>query len=303
MTPQALEEDPTRSSRDIEQDIRARRGKMDETLDELGERLTLRSLVNTALEWWDEPPAGNRGSVAARKACKTLVRQVKHHPVPALLIGSGIAWLVADSAEDDDPPRQPAQPHPRDRGGEAGATPVADTLEQAKDSVAGAVDTVKEKASEYADSAGELSRRAIDRGKSTARRMGREVIHGYEAGADSFGRAVDHYPLGVGVAFAALGALVGLALPHTRKEDKMMGTKSDELLDAAKEKGTGMLDAGKAIGGRVIEAVKEEAGEQGLSAKALAGTLGEMAGKGGQVVEKAKSELQAALEPDDAAKA
>jgi hypothetical protein len=299
MTPQTLEEDTSRSSREIEQDIRARRDKMDHTLDELGNRLTLRSLVHTALEWWDEPPSGNQASLATRKACKSLARQIKHHPMPSLLIGGGIAWLIADSADDEERSPRTFSPRPQEDGAESAGAKVAESLGHAKEAVGDALETAKEKVAGYSDSASELTHRAVERGKSTARKVSHEIAHGCEVGTQSFSRAVEESPLGVGVAFAALGALLGLALPHSRKEDELMGGKSEELLHTAKEKGEELLETGKVIGERVLETVKEEAKEQGLTGASVSGAVGVMVAKGSKVVEKAKSEAMHAMHEKD----
>jgi hypothetical protein len=52
MTNQELHEQESRSSPEIESDIRQTRGRMDATLDELSDRLSARSLLNSALDWW-----------------------------------------------------------------------------------------------------------------------------------------------------------------------------------------------------------------------------------------------------------
>lgn len=61
-------EDRSRSSDEIAADIRETRTRMDSTLDELGNRLTPRSLLNSAFDWWESPETGNQGTATARKA-------------------------------------------------------------------------------------------------------------------------------------------------------------------------------------------------------------------------------------------
>ena len=58
-------------------------------------------------------------------------------------------------------------------------------------------------------------------------------------------------PLAVGLSFAALGALVGVLLPHTRREDQLLGERSDQVVEAAKEKGQELLERGKDVAERV----------------------------------------------------
>lgn len=289
MTPQTIEENPTRSSSEIEQDIRNRRDKMDQTLDELGNRLSLRSMVNTVLEWWDDVPAGAQASATTRKALKGIARQVKHHPMPSLLIGGGITWLIADTFDEDDSSAHRNVLNRTERGS-AALPGVSGSNAHTTDAIKGAISHAKEKASEYSESASEFGHRTLDLGKSSIRKLGREVVHGYQVGTESFTRAVDGNPLGVGLAFAALGALVGLSLPHSRREDKLMGAKSVKLLETAKEKGEQLVGIGMEIGGRVLDAVKEEAKDQGL-----AGSVAEIAEKSGKVVEKARAEVAPAV--------
>ena len=57
MTNEELQKQEPRSSTEIESDIHTTRGRMDATLDELGDRLTARSLLNSALDWWNHVAA------------------------------------------------------------------------------------------------------------------------------------------------------------------------------------------------------------------------------------------------------
>ncbi len=297
MTPETLlREADQRSSQEIESDIREKRNRMDSTLDQLGERLNVRSLMNSALEWWDSPSSGNQGNAAARRALKTVATQMKHHPMPSLLIGGGLAWLIADAGGDDaTPAERPGEPSrvsdrlPKSQNGGVGSS-----LSHAKDAAAGAMESAKEKLSDLGSrthrSADHLAHEAYVVSRSAARKIKQEVKEDYHAAGERFGRAVEEYPLAVGVVFAALGALAGLALPRSRKEDEMMGSKSDHVVEAAKEKGAELLESGKAVGERVIETVAEEAKEQGFTADKVTGALSAMAEKGGAILQKAKDE-------------
>ena len=288
----------SRSSGEIETDIRQRRDKMDATLDELGSRLTLRSLVHSAMEWWDSPDPGKIGSMATNRAVRSLARQIKEHPMPSLLIGGGLAWLIADS-EDDESESPP--------GRLAGATrsaghAVGETLDHAKEAAGDALDTAKEKLADTGHALHEKGEQVVhqihETGKTALAKARHGIADGYQASAERFGHAVEEYPLAVGVAFAALGLLAGISLPHTRKEDQWLGEKSDEVIEAAKEKGEQLLESGKAVGSRVLEAVKEGAEDQGLTGSNLAGTLSNLADKGAQVLEKAKDEAKQAAEEE-----
>ena len=311
MTPETItHEEETRSSAEIESDIRETRNRMDATLDELGNRLTPRSLLNSALDWWETPESGNQGNVAVKKAVVTVARQARRHPMPALLIGSGIAWLVSESMDHDDESEVDEARVRRSRYSGYRSAERPSKLHEAKEAASSAIGTVKEKATAVKEKASELggkmhettdrisdqAHEAMERGKTTARKVKAELKDTYEMSTEKFSQACDEYPLAVGLSFAALGALVGLIIPRTRKEDELMGERSDHMIQEAKEKGEELLESGKVVGERVLEAVKVEAREQGLTGSNVAETISELADKGGQIAQKAKDEAMHAAE-------
>ena len=68
MTNEDLHNKEPRSSTEIESDIRQTRGRMDATLDELSDRMTARSLLNSALDWWESRNADAPGRNATSDA-------------------------------------------------------------------------------------------------------------------------------------------------------------------------------------------------------------------------------------------
>jgi len=350
MTPDPISHEDTRSSAEIEADIRHTRGRMDATLEELGERLTARSLLNSALDWWEAPPQGTRGSLAAKRAAGTVGKTLKDHPLPTILIGAGIALLIReasapeyDEAEDatitryrtrrqgsgplwsetetgmaaegpyiegdfeEEGPGMGERAKDTIAGAKEKLAGAKDKLtgarkraggatERAKDRMHGATERLGEWGHERSRLLGRSTRRTLSRGKSASRRAAREIEEGYHAGVEKIDEAMDEYPLAVGIGFAALGMLAGLLLPRTRREDEMLGERSDEFIDAAKEQGEDLLERGKALGGRVAEAAMEEAREQGLTAEAAKEQLAGLAGKVSDVAQRAKEEAALAAE-------
>jgi ElaB/YqjD/DUF883 family membrane-anchored ribosome-binding protein len=313
-------EDP-RTSSEIETDIRRTRGRMDATLDELGDRLTARSLVNSALDWWEKRTGGpdSNASAKAKDAYRTVARQVKDHPMPSLLIGAGLAWILVDAAAGDDeddrgtysrsrttryrpsPAGTPASRyrstpslHPLSSGieqsdvereeseGPGFADKAKDVAGQAKDAVSGAAESVRDRISGVGDAA----QGAVEQTRYAARSVSRSVESSYRTGAERFENAVEQYPLAVGIGFAALGVLAGVLLPRTRREDELLGEHSDQLIDAAKEKGQEVLESGKEVAQRVGTAVADEAQNQGLASKV------------GEVIQKAKDEATQAAKDE-----
>ncbi len=310
MTLETNTKEDNRSSSEIESDIRKARGRMDSTLDELGNRLSARSLMNSALDWWDSPDNGNHASTAVRKVVATLASQARSHPMPAVLIGAGVAWLISESVDHKDEPSYGPNGSngtriPSDRNGDG--HPVGDwvdnTVEGIKDTTASAIDSVRDKSQQIGnklqDATERLEERAhgvMDMSRSAVRHVGHDLKGGYHVVEKKFTQACDEYPLAVGVAFAALGALAGLVIPRTRREDDLMGERSDKLVDETKGKAGELFETGKEVGVKVMETIKDQAQEQGFTADKVGETLSELADRGADILQKAKAEAIHAAE-------
>ena len=293
-----------RSSSEIASDIRERRNRMDATLDELSNQFTVRSIVNSALDWWVNRQASVPGGGVAKSAYRNVASQVRKHPVPAVLVATGIAWMIIDAASEDegsasrargdvDDPQTPGAskqgPHLLEK--------AQTKLGQAKHAVSEVAGAAKEKASALGNAASgaaeNLTRRAQDvysQRRSTAVRVGQGVQQGYRSGAEQLETAMREFPLAVAIGFAAAGALFGVLLPRTRPEDEFMGEKSDQLLEATKEKGQELLERGKEVAERVTETAMGEARQQGLTPGAATEKISEIAGKVGEIAHKVTEE-------------
>lgn len=86
-----------RDSAEIKQDIRRTRGAMDSTLDELGERLSPRHLIDDVMDVFRSPSSkdtAKRAGDAVSDFANNLGRQVRDNPIGATLVGAGLAWLT-----------------------------------------------------------------------------------------------------------------------------------------------------------------------------------------------------------------
>ncbi|HEV2294351.1 MAG TPA: DUF3618 domain-containing protein [Tepidisphaeraceae bacterium] len=93
------------TSYEIRRDIRRTRADMDETVDALGERLRPRHLLDDVIDLFRGSRSSGGGESSsgihqtadlAKDLGATAMQKLKHHPVPAALIGAGIAWLLFD---------------------------------------------------------------------------------------------------------------------------------------------------------------------------------------------------------------
>lgn len=376
------------SSAEIKSDIDRTRRNMDDTLDRLEARLSPRHLLDDLLGYFNistgsTRKGGRKAMRSARHASQAVIQQVRDNPVPALLIGAGLAWLIYENSTEDEEEveleLEIEDEAPRGRSFDRGAhytepytTPMAVTdrptprierpgaaeavrhsilgdeeteehgrglrekagdmaasaragaegaAESAKAGASRAAHAVKSGASSAAESvkgaAGAVSGKAKEAGAAVgsaasaaahrtgeaarhagekaaeyaheaahlAKRAGSRVSHGTRAGyaysRERFEDAVDQYPLAVGAGFLALGLLLGLALPETRREDEWLGEASDEAKEKAKRAGKDVMARGEKVVGAAASAATEAVEREEL-------TPGDLADKARHVLEQTK---------------
>lgn len=130
-TPPSASRLDNESSEEIGGDIEDTRSRMDETLDELGERLSPRRILDDVVDYFTGPSGGSgaKSSSASHTAAQlrdsagefgqNLGRTIRDNPVPTALIGAGLAWLAfglgGSDSEEQDHPRRRRRRHGRDR--------------------------------------------------------------------------------------------------------------------------------------------------------------------------------------------
>ena len=290
----------------IRSDIDQTRERMDETIDALGNRLKPRHLVDDLLGAFRGPDGENRLHAmrdrvthTASNAMHSVVDTVKANPIPALLIGAGVAWMIYESRREKLPrdwdthaglPEYDPDLH-YDRpleytatGVEAGqmafgATGDAGGMEQPsklgamKDKAAAAGHTIKEKAA----SAGHLVREKVSSalhsmgercstmGSGAKRRAG----VAYTATRERVVTTADQHPLEVGLLCLAAGVIAGLAVPTPERVNRTLGPRADRLRDRAREMGRETLEKGRHVARAAADAAKREAESQGLTPERL----------------------------------
>lgn len=93
-------ENSGRSAR-IKEEIDRTRARMDQTVDEIESRMKPRHLVDELLGMFDTEAGREKAEMVkekARAAGSRVVESVRANPVPALLIGAGVAWLILGGA-------------------------------------------------------------------------------------------------------------------------------------------------------------------------------------------------------------
>lgn len=132
----------------------------------------------------------------------------------------------------------------KQRVGEVGhdvAEKAKSVAEGAQQAVSDAASTVAAKAEDVVHDAGQMAQDAKRRVGMVARDAGvrgRQVVRraGYQArrAEQTMQRGMNESPLAFGAVAVAIGAAIGLLLPHTETEDRLIGEKKDRLLEQAK---------------------------------------------------------------------
>jgi len=261
----------------IERDIDRTRGRIDKNVDELNSRLSADGLVDEAAAYLrDGGRAVGRGLSSAGES---VGRMVRDHPVPAALICAGVAWLVVSAARG-------SRTAPAGQGSTGPSASVKNTL-------AGAADSVQEGVRTGAQAAMSRGREVKDPVADTAQGLReRAAAYGTEAG-ETARDVFDRQPLLVGVLGLAVGGAIGLALPHTRREDDVMGAYRDRLGERVKDYGREQRDRAERAADAAVAAAREELDGDGTRTPSddLEGSVSQVADK---VTKAAKAAAKAA---------
>lgn len=227
----------TREPEEIERDLDRARAQVSATLDAIQQRITPGQLMDQAFDYLRHSAPADFGA--------NLGHTVRHNPVPVTLIGVGIAWLMAQGRHGTVTARAAAPLADPEEGWDATYGRPADAR----------ADEAEGRWRHAADAAGAMGHKLKD-GAAQARERAR---HTRERMADGMHRArgavsgvIDEQPLVLGAIGLALGALLGAALPPTRREDEWLGEPRDDLLDRARHAARDKADA-------VAQAVRQDA--------------------------------------------
>lgn len=281
--------DPSeRDSREIKRDIERTRGAMDETLDELGERLNPRNLLDDVIGLFrsdsTRDTAQRAGDVAGEFA-QNLGRQVRENPIGVTLVGAGLAWLAFGGRRDEDDDYRPI---PRRRAlqddyiagydddyddGPAYYTdedllldPQYGTAESelvmpgshTENGSPGALDKAKQKASSAASSAGDAASSAWGSTKSTASSAKDSVAGAASSAGEAISDAASSVAGGVKSAAASVGDAVSSAGSATSDASRRAYLRSRA---AARDAARGTRRAGRRTG-RYASSTTSAGGEQ-----------------------------------------
>jgi hypothetical protein len=247
-----------KSSAELEREGDATRASINETLDELRARITPGQVLDQLVEYGRATSGGT--------LVRNLRRQVVDNPLPVVLVGVGVAWLMMANGrssradgnravrgiDDATDSLRAAESRATEGASSAlastrsaasrSADAVSSAASRSAEAASSAADSVRSAASRSAEAASSLidsvRARASDTygsASSAARRAAATVA---DSAAAVRSRSLDlldalrEQPLALAGLGVTIGAVLGATLPTTETEDRLVGDASDELKES-----------------------------------------------------------------------
>jgi hypothetical protein len=237
-----IKEDAKKDIETLEREADRARADVETTLEAIEQRLSPTELFHHAVDTVRD----NGGDFG-----RNLATQVRNNPLPAILTGVGMAWLMAAS---DRPPRTRVHERTGPSVGERMSSAAAST----RDATGHAAQNAKSAAHNIAEATHNVA--------GAARGAARNVAGVSRAGAYNVRHGYDYLrreqPLVLGALAVAAGAALGALLPSTAAEDEWIGEASDEAAERLKRQGRRTVDDAKAAAADAAEAATGAASER-----------------------------------------
>jgi ElaB/YqjD/DUF883 family membrane-anchored ribosome-binding protein len=250
--------DSNKQPRELEREIDATRAHMEKTLALLESKLSPGEWIDHALHL-----ARRSGG----EFTHNLSSQVQNNPLPTLLAGVGLVWLMS-SANQPPPAHYPSSSSGRTRqamrGASEGASEAGRRMREGAHDLGERAHEMGDRARHAAHEAGDRMHGMADSARDRMRRMRASARRsGYRA-RDRYEHMLHDQPLLIGGLGLAFGAALGAMLPRTRTEDELVGEYSDDVKQRAKEEGREYYERGRETAERAVHAA-ESAAEKEIS--------------------------------------
>jgi hypothetical protein len=288
----------------IQAEIRKTREETIQTINELERRLSLSHFIERVREKTRQAAAGRTDAMAqdtseiSKRWGTALYDAIRSNPIPTMLVGGGLAWLIAIGMRREDGTSQTGFVERRrrigidetgtygmgfiDRRGAGTSGAAGQAREKTAKKIGQVKDRILNKASEASDKAArwryQVRARASQTGEqvrlksqelgSSAIEYSRRAQESITRGGKGLVRSVESSPLlMVGLAMAT-GAVLGLIIPESYYEEEKFGPQRNEMLAHAREAGREKIEQAEAVVRKSLESAKEsakqEAERQGL---------------------------------------
>jgi ElaB/YqjD/DUF883 family membrane-anchored ribosome-binding protein len=287
----------------IEREIERTRERMSNHIDALGDKLNpenLKQQAKEAISGKAQDVVANVGD-QARQTGSRVLDFITENPLPVAAVSLGAIWLFSmrkGSRSEVSGDRMArfayTGPERREPDGPPGlGRRLVDRAGSMRHTVADAASQAGERAGELKERAGVLKERVQERAGelgSSARERARGARGGLE-------RMTQDNPLAVVAGAAVIGLALGMLLPKTERENRLMGTKRDQLVDRVQETASRVKDVAVEAGREVQETLRDEVSQRGGDVKdtlkeAATTVKGQIKESADRVAKEAKQEIK-----------
>ena len=291
-----VDEDVSPEVEEIRENIEATREKMGETIDAIQERL---SVANISEQVKDEVSAHISNAyqtakdtfydatvVKAGRFMKNIQREVSKLPIsgrdifPMALVGLGVGMFIMNKRRQGDGYGR-SRSRSRYYGGAEGVYGEGGRMidaESAREEFGRGGST---RESSYVPSmlksaqhkVTDVGERVYDNVSNAASTAYRKVSDAGHVAVEQYEHQLEDNPLAIGIAAAALGAAVGMALPVTRYENELLGDTRNRLMSAAEETTREAINKVEDVAQQVTNTITEGS-EGGQTRQASTGSQG-----------------------------
>jgi ElaB/YqjD/DUF883 family membrane-anchored ribosome-binding protein len=281
---------------EIKAGIEQTRNEMSHTIDAIQGKLNPQNIVEQAKGSVREATIGrvedmvNNATYTAKGASSSLMDTIKQNPLQAAVAGLSLGWLIMKSRSSSG--NQSNYRYDNIRGNytqgygqgldynynyeaqnkgrynyesQNRGDGIGQTVGRAGEKVGDVAGQVGQKAGDVVGQVGEKAGDVVGGVQDKAGDIAWQAQHQAQRAQGQFERMLRENPLAVGAAAVVLGAAIGLAVPETEQEHKLMGEARDNVMDRAKEVAGDAMDKVKSVTGEVQQTVKEEAQRQGIT--------------------------------------
>jgi len=142
---------------------------------------------------------------------------------------------------------------------------VGDAAGQVSSTIGGAAGQVRDTVGNVAGSVGDAAGGLVDNAQQKAGDIGTGLQYNAQRAQNTLQRMLYEKPLAVGGAALVIGAAIGMMLPETEPEHRLMGPAKDTVMDKAQSVAQDTMDKVSRVAEQVGTTVQQEAQNQGLT--------------------------------------
>jgi ElaB/YqjD/DUF883 family membrane-anchored ribosome-binding protein len=256
--------------RQLKQDIEETRAEMTDTVDAIQERLSPDHIKQEMKEAVRESAYETRDRVqeavvqTSQQVSRGLMDVIRENPMPAALAGIGIGWLAMAGRSNRGYNGSSGNARWSRGDGDRDYTwsstgGIADRAHTSP--IQGARASMEDAASRVSSTATQMGEQV----SSQASELGSQAQQQMQRAQSSLDRMLNENPLAVGLAAIGAGAVIGMLVPETQREQQMMGSTRDAVAETLQERVDEMASKAEEVTSQMSERSAQSTGTSSLT--------------------------------------